>query len=124
MPERVVDLLELVEIDKEHGQTRLVPPGPGHRLLQALQEGHAVGQTGEGIVVGEVAQALGHLPALGDVAEVTDQAGHGRIVQQVGDAHLDPAEPTQAAGGPHLVDMHDSRLERGPGLLGLGRLPV
>ena len=42
---------------------------------------------------------------------------------QVGDAHLDPPEPAQAAGGPHLVDAYHSRLRRGPALL-LGLLPV
>ena len=55
VPERVVDLLEAVEVDEQH-RDRAVRAHALDRALDALVEERAVRQPGEGVVEGEVAQ--------------------------------------------------------------------
>ena len=58
MTERVVDVLEMVEVDVEHrGRGAAVPNFLDH-LFEPLAEEIAVGQAAERIVQGEIAQAL------------------------------------------------------------------
>ena len=67
MSERVVDDLEAVEVEEEHGELLVVAVGLGHRERQAVAEEEAVRQVGQRIVEGEVLDLLlGALP-LGDV---------------------------------------------------------
>src|ERR1700674_4726853 len=62
MPQGVVDVLEAVEIDEEHSGNRAdLPPRPGERVLEAIQEERAVGQIGERIVQDLVLHGGRHL---------------------------------------------------------------
>src|SRR6516225_6301679 len=73
MAERIVDALELVDVDVLDGEQvartdlRDVP-------LQPLMEQGAVWQIGQGIIMGEVGDALFGAPALGDVLVRSDPA--------------------------------------------------
>src|ERR1700737_5188506 len=62
MPQAVIDVLEAVEIDEKHaGDRPNLPPGPGERVLEAIQEERAVGQIGERIVQDLVLHGGRHL---------------------------------------------------------------
>ena len=90
----VVDLFEAVEVDEEEGDLMVLLVGAIESLLKLLVEAFAVGQVGEGVVVGDVGEEvfrLGefgvgadkfiggaakgsfHLLALGDVADYADE---------------------------------------------------
>ena len=69
MPERVVDDLEAVEVEKHDRHKALDALGVDHRLLQAFEQQHAVRQAREHVVVGEEAQPLLGLAPLGDVLD-------------------------------------------------------
>ena len=60
MAERVVDLLEAVEIDEDDGQPGPVAPGPGDVLVEAIGEREPVGQVGERVVAGLEVLLDGH----------------------------------------------------------------
>ena len=71
--EHVVDFLQAVEVDAEHGEF-LVGAGAGlDHLRQRLQEGGAVRQVGEAVVIGHVRHARFGLAAVGDVLMGLDQ---------------------------------------------------
>ena len=57
VPEAVVDDLEAVKVEEHDRHQAVDALGVNHRLLQALQQQHAVRQVGEHVVIGEVAQA-------------------------------------------------------------------
>ena len=57
MPERIVDGLELIEVEVEHRQT-VAPADPLERLLQLLAKQHTVGQIGQGVVMRQVGDPL------------------------------------------------------------------
>ncbi len=57
MAERVVDALEVVEVDEQQRQRLARDPRQLDLLAQALHEGHPVGQAGQRIVVREVVDA-------------------------------------------------------------------
>ena len=50
VPERVVDDLELVDVEEDHPELRTAPPGPDQALHQPVGEQRAVRQAGQGIV--------------------------------------------------------------------------
>ena len=54
MAERVVDHLEAVEVQEEHRETALVALGRFQGVDQLFQEEDAIGEVGQGVVVGEV----------------------------------------------------------------------
>ncbi len=56
MTERVVDLLEVVDVDGEHGKAAAAAH-VGDCLFDAFAEHHAIGQTGERVVAGHVGDA-------------------------------------------------------------------
>ncbi|HET8977689.1 MAG TPA: hypothetical protein VFN87_05985 [Solirubrobacteraceae bacterium] len=83
MTERVVDLLETVEVHERHGQLGAAALGVADRLGDALAEQHPVGQPGERIVQRLVLVELGLADelllgalALGDVLDHRHR-GHG-----------------------------------------------
>lgn len=84
MAPAVVDDLEVVDVQEEHGQAGAAAGGPGQGLVEAVLQQQAVGQAGEGIVHGLVGESLLRLLALGHVAD----EGHG----QVAVGRLDGAE--------------------------------
>ena len=78
MAEAVVDLLEPVEVQEEHGD--VLGAGPLlQRLGDALAEQRPVGQLGERVVVRLVHQLFLQFLALADVAGVEHQAGHAGV---------------------------------------------
>ncbi len=57
MAEAVVDQLEIVEVDEQHGDRPLRAVGSRQRDLQVLLEHEPVGQVGEGVVIRQVGNA-------------------------------------------------------------------
>ena len=71
--EHVVDLLQAVEIDREHREL-LIGAGAGlDHLRQRLQEGGAVRQVGQAVMIGHVGHPRLGLAAVGDVLVGLDQ---------------------------------------------------
>ena len=66
----VVDLLEAVQIDIDHGKHLLAPANLGHGLAQPVGEQGPVGQPGERIEVSDMLQFTLALLELGQVGEV------------------------------------------------------
>ena len=64
MPERVVDALEVVEVDEHHRD--LTHAAGLERLAHALGEQRAVGEPGQRIVVGLVLELVLQVAQLGD----------------------------------------------------------
>ena len=80
--ERVVDDLEAVEVEEQDRGAALgvVALGAADRLVEAVEEEHAVGQPGERVVQRVVLQALLGLAAVGDVGDAADDRGsRGRV---------------------------------------------
>ena len=101
--ERVVDVLEAVEVEPEHRHQLAVALGAGHGAVEMLVELKPVGQAGQRIVHGEIADLVLGQPALADAPR-----GNGR---GHGEAHHD-----QEAGGQR------HHREREIGEAGSGRL--
>ena len=70
--ERVVDLLELVEVHDQERQRLARPQRRADRVVDAVPEQDAVGQAGEVVVQRLVLERLGVGLALGDVAQAAD----------------------------------------------------
>ena len=66
MAERVVDVLEAVEIEKQHGELAAPAVRPGDRLPDPIGEQRAVGQAGQRVVMGHVHDALVGKTPFGD----------------------------------------------------------
>jgi len=54
VPERVVDVLEAVYVEKQHGHLRAPPVGERNGVVQPIMQQHAIRQVGEGVVLREV----------------------------------------------------------------------
>ena len=65
--ERVVDVLEAVEIEEQHGELAVPPMRAGDRLSDAIGEQRPVGQAGQRVVVSHVHDALVGETPLGDL---------------------------------------------------------
>jgi len=65
----VVDVLEAVQVDEQHGQLLLVARGAQQRVLQAVVEQQAVRQRRQRVVVRHVVELFLRLLDQGDVAE-------------------------------------------------------
>ena len=72
MPERVVDALELVDVDIENREL-LATVDALELPFELLVEQRAIGQVGQGVVVGEMHHAVAGQLALGDVVDEIDQ---------------------------------------------------
>ena len=84
----VVHKLEVVEVDEEDCDRAVAALGPRDRVLEMLLEEQAVGQVGEGVVIGKV----------GEPCLRRDQLGGGAAaIGHVGD---DPVDQAAAALGP------------------------
>jgi hypothetical protein len=80
MPENVVDVLETIEVETQHGET-LVAAGRGlQRRLQTLRERRAVRQVGQGIVLREVGDAVLRPLAFGHVLDDAEQVLRSVVV--------------------------------------------
>ncbi|MNI89298.1 hypothetical protein D3C73_1466850 [compost metagenome] len=56
MAERIVDRLEAVQIDEHQRKTAALRLHRRHCLLDAISQQHAIGQTGQGVVQGQLGQ--------------------------------------------------------------------
>ncbi|MNZ45431.1 hypothetical protein D3C78_630860 [compost metagenome] len=104
MAEGVVDRLEAVEVEEYQHHPLAVPFGVLQRGVQAVLEQRAVGQVGEGVVVGQAVDALFAGLALADVGEEAHVAGQvAFVVQHRGNADPGRVVVAVAALEPHLA---------------------
>ena len=79
MAVEIVDALEMVEVDEQHGH-QVAACHQIHRVLHPLPELHAVGQVGQRVMTGEMTDAGFGPPLLGDVLMGRDPAAVGQRV--------------------------------------------
>ena len=108
--ERVVDGLEAVEVDEQQRRTGRHAPGAAERLVGDLVERRPVGEPGQLVVVGEVAQALGPVAALRDVLGDGEAGLHRALVVAHG-SEGDPVVAVAVLGG--VVDVVPLAAQRG-----------
>ena len=72
--EAVVDGLEVVEVDEQHGELAAVALEPRRRVVDAVAEQRLVGEAGQRVVERLVGQLVLEPAVLGDVAEAPDPA--------------------------------------------------
>ncbi len=109
--QRIIDLLEAVQIDENHGKGLVLSFAQADRMIDALVQQHPVGQAGQGVAIGQFLDALhrGHL--LGEILEKHDvvqrllilreDADDGRLgenVRAVTAAAIDFSFPGVASG--------------------------
>ena len=58
MPEAVVDELEVVEIEEQDRGQRVLAPEPRERVLEPVDEQHPVGEPGQRVVHGPLADRV------------------------------------------------------------------
>ena len=98
--EGVIDLLEAVQVDVQHGHAVVVPVGLLHQFAEPVVKQTAVGQAGEGVVVGlHPHQGFGLL-AFGDVGDDPHQPPHAAVRAEPGGLVEDDV-PAHAVGGFH-----------------------
>ena len=99
MAKRVVDLLEVVEIEAKHGEL-LALAKPGDRRIHVVPKQHAVWQAGQRVVVRHEADPLLIPALLGHIVEGDDGAAIGhrlaRDPQQAGRG-APPSRPVSTA---------------------------
>jgi hypothetical protein len=81
--ERVVDVLEVVEVDEEHRDLALGALRVGDGMREAVLQQRAVRQPREVVVVGQVLDPLLDHLAVGDVARVEHHAADVRVGRQL-----------------------------------------
>ena len=101
--ERVVDLLEVVEVDQHHGRGDVRAAAGGDRLLDAVAEERAVGQAGQRVVQRLVLLGDRRAPAAVD-GEERQQQQQQRGQAELGGQHDDGREAEQQAGGRGLEE--------------------
>ena len=70
---RVVDDLELIDIEEHHAELGAAPARAGQSVEQAVVEQGAIWQTGERVVKGLVGKIVFHALAFGDVLELSEE---------------------------------------------------
>ena len=103
MSEAVVDRLEVVEVDEDDADGRLLPGRAGERVLYAVCEERPVGQARDGIVERLVGELILEELALADVAAVEDDPLHVLVLEQVRVPHLE-LEPLARAAAQAALD--------------------
>ena len=143
--EGVVDVLEIVQVDHEHGARGAVPRHPLGLTGQFLLETAPVGEPGQEVVVDQVLEALRQLPPLGDVLDLGDDVEglslvvaderHGQLPPEVVAPRMAVALLDLIAGNPAVEQLAQEvlveidvlgmsqgpqrrRLEGGPGVTG------
>ena len=76
MAERVVDVLEMIQIEIEQCATQIVASQQGDLLVETIQQQGAIGQVGQRVVVGQVVDLCLCLFQLADVAGDQQQTLH------------------------------------------------
>ena len=126
MAEFIVDGLEAVQVDEQHTQPFLVALGGSDGLGHAVFEQAAVGQAGQGVVVGELKEllvftvAVGHIDARRKVGNRLIRAALDRLDALPLGVDLAIFAAVKKLAGPAAV------VEKGvpKGLVKLGRVPV
>ena len=67
MSERIVDILESIEIDHEHGKGLMPAAQASHRAVELFYEQRSIGEAREPVMVGQKANVKIGLLALGDI---------------------------------------------------------
>ena len=101
--QRVVDRLEVVEVEEQDRRHRPVASPTCERVRDPIREQGPVGEPGERIVEGLVAQLGLELGSLGDVVGVDHEPGDRRVVEAVAGRPLEDAPATVAMGHPALA---------------------
>jgi len=101
VPERIVDVLEPVEIEHEDGESLAAPAQAGARFLDLLHEQRAIGQAGQQVVVRHVFDALVGARAIGHVLDDAEQVFRLAVLA----AHRDPARRHQARAVARGLDL-------------------
>src|ERR1035438_7666236 len=101
--QRVVHLLEVVEVDEEHADRLADPSGPDQFLLDPILEQAAIGQSGQGIVPRHVGDPFEHLEVLEGSGGQVGQAGQPLVEVRVvdGPSRADRTE----VGGDHSEEL-------------------
>jgi hypothetical protein len=81
MAERVVDLLELVEVDEQEGRQRALIAWHGQEALDLVAEIDPVGQPRQRVIAGEVADAGFRIAPFGDVLDQHHRAAVGHRLE-------------------------------------------
>ena len=75
VPERVVQLLEAIEVEQQQGAARVLAAARREVVRERRQEGPPVGQPGQLVDLGQAVQLGLVVAAVGDVAEGEDDRG-------------------------------------------------
>ena len=86
VPERVVDVLEVVEVDEQQRGGAVVAPAVSRLASELLVEPAAVEETSQRVVVGEVTEPLLIALALRDVLDDGDAVQRGPLASRITDA--------------------------------------
>ena len=89
MAETVVDHLEIVQVDEEHADRRLVARRARQCVLHAVGEQRAVGELRDRIMEGLVGQLVFKCLALAHITAVEDDAAYVLVIQEIGVLHLE-----------------------------------
>jgi hypothetical protein len=69
VPEGIVDVLETIQVQEQHGDSRLVTHCQENGLINPVIEEHTIGQAGQEIVLGRMDDQRFSLFSRGDVAD-------------------------------------------------------
>src|SRR5688500_19126527 len=92
MTQRIVDVLEVVEIQEHHGDELPRAMCQRQRVLDAVAEQAAVGEQRQRIVERELAQLFLEGLAFTDVAEIEREPRNGRVIEQIATDTLERSE--------------------------------
>ena len=109
VPERVVDGLEVVEVQEQHGETAIGVAPAAERVFDAITEQRPVREVGDRIVKGLIGELLLELLTLGDVAQVDHDPADGGVRQQVGEQTLGVQQATVAVADTKLEHLRRRR---------------
>ncbi len=110
--ERVVDDLEVVEVQEQHGERLTVRASAAERVFDAIPEQRPVREVGHWIVERLVGELLLQLLALGDIAQVDDDPANRGVLQQVGEQTLGVQQATIAVTNTKLERLRGLRRAR------------
>ena len=112
MAESVVDVLESVEVEEDHGRVGAGAGSATQRVLDPVPEQCPVRESGQRVVEGLVGQLfLGQL-AVGDVVQVDDDASDVGLVEEVDRSGRQPHVGAVGVGGAGLARQGHPRREQ------------